>query len=162
MFTVLVLVVCVHCHALYLVNSVVKNDLPRVLKEHKHGWNNLVFFSFYLITQSSRSPSLYLSVTWWNETQVNQECPQVSHNSLLSTLGVQWTVLPGDYGRPLWHWGVGGCREVLSVSQRQSRDLPCSVEPQKRAPPQPPARSALSDVVLLEPVIVSAISDIQT
>ncbi len=33
------------------------------------------------------------------------------------------------------------------MSQRQSRDLPCSVEPEKWAPTQPPARSALSNVV---------------
>lgn len=72
------------------------------------------------------------------------KCPKMTP---LSTAGVQWAVLPGDDGRPLWDWGVRGCWEVLPVSQRQSRDLPCAVEPQKWAPTQPPTRSALSNVV---------------
>lgn len=42
------------------------------------------------------------------------------------------------------------------MSQRQSWDLPCSVEPQKWGHPQPPTRSALSHIVLLKQVTVSS------
>lgn len=101
---------------------------------------NSVIISFRKMESHSRPPSL--ECVWW------QECPQASNNSVLSTLGVQRTALPGDYGWPLWHRGVRRCCEVLSVPQRQSRDLPCSVEPEERAPSQPPARSALSNVAL--------------
>lgn len=69
----------------------------------------------------------------------------MSQTGLLSSAGVQWAALPGDDGWPLWYWRGWKCWEVVSLSQKQSRDLPCSMELEKWAPSHPATRSALSN-----------------
>lgn len=80
--------------------------------------------------------------------------PLLSEHCQCTTAGVQWPVLPGYDGRPLRHRGVGGSQKVLPGSQRQSGDLPCSVEPQERAPSQPAARYMLLDTDPWQPSVV--------